>query len=230
MILEDRKAKILNAAIESFITRGEPVSSQWLYDHYRFGIKPAMIRHELEALTEEGYLMQPYHSAGRIPADKGFELFAHWTLEAESPPQIDKELHTLLEDKAWEPFLKELADELGVLGVLGNERGEVAKKGLECLVEHFAWETPEEIQRLVRDFVELDERVGAIIEEWTGDPLQIFIGRRSPVTRSEGLAVVMGKYQIPDGEVVVCTIGPKRMNYRRVIQVMKSIGEIHNDD
>lgn len=225
MPLAERRAKILNAAVEAFIARGEPVSSQWLYDHYRFGIKPAMIRHELEALTEEGFLVQPYHSAGRIPADRGFEFFARWTLEEEKEPERDEALHALLEGGAWDPLLAELAGELGVLGVLGDMRGEVAKKGLECLVEHFAWETPEEIQQVVRDFVELDARMESVFEGWKGDPLQVFIGRRSPLTRSAGLAVVIGKYEVREGNVVVCTIGPKRMNYRRVIQVMKSMGD-----
>ncbi len=219
----ERKTKILNATVESFIVQGEPISSQWLYNHYRFGIKPAMIRHELETLTEEGFLKQPYHSAGRIPADKGFEFFAHWTLEEEAP-DADQSLKEFLEEGAWDALLAELADELGILGVVGDAQGEIAKRGIECLVEHCMWETPKEIQRVVRDFVELDSHVDTLREEWKGAPLQVFIGRRSPLTKSEDLAVVMGKYSITDGDVIVCAIGPKRMNYRRVIQIMKGIG------
>ncbi len=226
MMLAARSMKILNAAVESFIARGEPVSSQWLYEPYRFGIKPAMIRHELETLTEEGYLEQPYHSAGRIPCDKGFEFFAHCLLgEARTETQgADKALRTLFERRAWDDLLSGLADELGVLGGFGNARGEIAKEGLECLMENFFWETREDVEQVIRDFVGLDERLGSVVERWEGDPLQVFVGRRSPLTRSDELTVVMGKYRVQGNDGVVCTIGPKRMNYRRVIHVMRNMG------
>jgi len=225
MTCGERSTKILNAAVESFIARGEPVSSQWLYEHYRFGIKPAMIRHELEALTEGGYLEQPYHSAGRIPRDKGFEFFAHWLLgERQTEAQeADKVLRVLFERHGWDDLLSGLADELGVLGGFGNARGEIAKEGLECLMENFFWETREDVEQVIRDFVGLDERLEGVVERWEGEPLQVFVGR-SPLTKCEGLAVVMGKYRVQGNDVVVCTIGPKRMNYRRVIHVMRNMG------
>jgi transcriptional regulator of heat shock response len=226
MTLTEREAKILNAAVEAFIEHGEPVSSQWLYDHYRFGIKPAMIRHELEELTEDGYLAQPYHSAGRIPCDKGFEFFARAALREvkEEMAATNKALRGLFERRAWDDLLAELADELGVLGAFGNARGEVVKEGLECLMENFPWERREEVAQVIRDFVELDARLEAVAAHWEGEPLQVFVGKRSPVTKSDGLAVVMGQYRTPENEVVVCTVGPKRMDYRKVIRAMRDIG------
>ena len=74
-MLTERGQQILEAVIQGFIDTKEPVSSGWLYDQYDFGIKPAMIRLELDTLEDEGYLEQPYHSAGRIPTDAGYELF-----------------------------------------------------------------------------------------------------------------------------------------------------------
>ncbi|MBI2623699.1 MAG: hypothetical protein HYW65_03975 [Candidatus Liptonbacteria bacterium] len=225
MTLTVREAKILNAAIEAFIETGEPVSSQRLYNGYRFGIKPAMIRHELEALTEDGYLAQPYHSAGRIPLDKGFDFFARCALSesCENRRQAQNDFQRLFAAQAWDDLLAEFAEDFGVAGVLGDARGEVTKEGLDYLVEHLAWETPQELQRVVRDFLDVDERIGEIMESWKGAPLQIFIGR-SPVTESEELSVVMGRYQSKDGDVALCAIGPKRMNYRRVIHVMRNMG------
>jgi heat-inducible transcriptional repressor len=40
-----------------------------------FGVSPATVRNDMAALEEEGYIMQPAHSAGRIPTDKGYRLF-----------------------------------------------------------------------------------------------------------------------------------------------------------
>jgi len=227
MTLTEREAKILNAAIEAFIESGEPVSSQQLYNAHRFGIKPAMIRHELEALTEEGYLGQPYHSAGRVPLDKGFEFFARCVL-SESCNEIRRsnaDFKRLFAIQAWDELLVELAEDMGIVGVIGGVRGDVVKEGLDYLVEHLAWETPQEIQRVVRDFFEIDERIGGVIESWKGEPLQIFIGRKSPLTKSEELSVIVGRYKTRNDDITMCAIGPKRMDYRKVVQMMRDIGE-----
>jgi transcriptional regulator of heat shock response len=142
----------------------------------------------------------------------------------EEAPRVDTALYALLERRAWNDLLGEIADELGVLGVARDSHGEVAKEGLECLVENFPWERREDVEQVIRDFVELDQRIEDVVRHWEGAPLQVFIGRRSPLTRSEGLAVVMGRCRAQGNDVVVCTIGPKRMDYRRAIHMMRSIG------
>jgi heat-inducible transcriptional repressor len=38
-------------------------------------VSSATIRNDMAALEDEGYLMQPHTSAGRIPTDKGYRLF-----------------------------------------------------------------------------------------------------------------------------------------------------------
>ena len=82
-MLTERGEQILQAVIQGFIDTKEPISSGWLYDQYDFGIKPAMIRLELDALENDGYLEQPHHSAGRVPTDEGYELFVRHILAAQ---------------------------------------------------------------------------------------------------------------------------------------------------
>src|SRR5690242_2022694 len=82
-MLTDRSFEILEAAIREFITTGDPVSSSLLYKRHNFGIRPAMIRAELSELAERGYLEQPYHSAGRVPSNRGYEFFAERVIAAE---------------------------------------------------------------------------------------------------------------------------------------------------
>lgn len=80
-MLTERAERILESTIQGFIDTGEPISSGWLYHRYNFGIRPAMIRLELERLAEEGFLEQPYHSAGRVPSDRGYEFFAERVMD-----------------------------------------------------------------------------------------------------------------------------------------------------
>ncbi|KPU27924.1 HrcA family transcriptional regulator [Caloranaerobacter sp. TR13] len=75
MILNDRKLKILQAIIHSYITNAEPVGSRTIAKKYNLGVSSATIRNEMSDLEELGYLLQPHTSAGRIPSDKAYRLY-----------------------------------------------------------------------------------------------------------------------------------------------------------
>ena len=70
-----RSRRILYAAVTEYITSGEPVGSRKLSRRYGLDVSPATIRNELADLEEQGYLVQPHTSAGRVPTDKGFRAF-----------------------------------------------------------------------------------------------------------------------------------------------------------
>jgi heat-inducible transcriptional repressor len=53
----------------------EPVGSRALVERYHLDVSPATVRNDMAVLEEEGYIMQPHTSAGRIPTDKGYRLF-----------------------------------------------------------------------------------------------------------------------------------------------------------
>ncbi len=75
MMLNDRKLKILQAIIHSYITNAEPVGSRTIAKKYNLGVSSATIRNEMSDLEELGYLLQPHTSAGRIPSDKAYRLY-----------------------------------------------------------------------------------------------------------------------------------------------------------
>lgn len=227
-MMNDRTQQILEAAIEEFIDTGEPVSSGWLYRQYDFGIKPAMIRLELDALEEGGYLEQPYHSAGRVPTDTGYEFYAERVLVAAASRVAAAHLarasalHAMLQRRAWNDLAVALSAELGLLSVaVDSSRDEVYKTGLEALVERLNWQDRAELRSVIHDFELMDERMpraGAA----GGDP-EIFIGKKSPVTQSENLSVVRGTYRVGDAIISIYAIGPKRMDYKKVIKTLKNL-------
>jgi transcriptional regulator of heat shock response len=220
--MNERASHILEALIQGFIATGEPVSSGWLYDHYDFGIKPAMIRLELDALEGGGYLTQPHHSAGRVPTDTGYEFFARHALGT-VPESRETALRELLEERAWPDLLTRLTNELGLLSVVADlARDAVYKAGLEALVESLDWQDREELRSVIRDFEEMDERVPRAAEKLGPGP-HVFIGRKSPVTKSENLSVVGGNYRTGNVIVSIFAVGPKRMDYRKTIRLFKSL-------
>ncbi len=220
--MNDRTARILEAVIEEFIDTGEPVSSAALYKNYDFGIKPAMIRLELEALEEDGLLEQLHHSAGRSPTDRGYEFFAERALDVPFSRRSG-DMKELFEKCAWRDFLGKLSLELGLLGVaMDLADNMVYKTGLPYLVENLDWEDRNGIGAVIRDFEAMDERLPRAAKKIGNGP-KVFIGKKSPVTKSENLSVVGGNYEIRGAAISIFVIGPKRMDYRKTIRMLRSL-------
>jgi transcriptional regulator of heat shock response len=231
--MNPRTQNILEAAVREFIKIGEPISSGWLFDHYNFGIKPAMIRFELNYLTNRGFLEQPYRSAGRIPTNRGYEFFAEHILEKEREDiLLDKHLNELFKEMEWADFLSRLSGRLKLLGVAAEPtEGRVYKDGLENLIDNLEWDSRAEIKSVIHDFEEIDSRVGeAAAEEIFEDKdfIKVFIGRKSPVTKSQSLSVMAGDYEIAGENIILLAIGPKRMDYEGTARVFKGLKKAEN--
>ncbi len=74
-MLDERKLAVLRAIVEDYVSTTEPVGSKSLVDRHGLDVSPATIRNDMAVLEEQGFIMQPHTSAGRIPTDKGYRLF-----------------------------------------------------------------------------------------------------------------------------------------------------------
>ncbi|MBT3362901.1 MAG: heat-inducible transcription repressor HrcA [Chloroflexi bacterium] len=71
-MLTQRQDVILRIIIKEHITSANPIASDSIAHQYPEKISSATIRNEMVSLEEQGYIMQPHHSAGRVPSDKGY--------------------------------------------------------------------------------------------------------------------------------------------------------------
>ncbi len=74
-MLDDRKTAILSAVVQEYISTAQPVGSTHIADSPGVRVSSATVRNEMAMLEQEGYLIQPHTSAGRIPTDKGYRFF-----------------------------------------------------------------------------------------------------------------------------------------------------------
>ena len=72
---QSRRMLVLRAVVEDYIRSQEPVGSSALTKQHDLGVSSATIRNDMAALEDEGYLIQPHTSAGRIPTEKGYRYF-----------------------------------------------------------------------------------------------------------------------------------------------------------
>lgn len=109
MSLDERKVKILNAIIQTYLNSGEPVGSRTISKFTDLNLSSATIRNEMADLEELGYIIQPHTSAGRIPSDKGYRFYVD-NMMKEKIAEVDEMKEIVIEkaDKV-DQLLKQIA-------------------------------------------------------------------------------------------------------------------------
>lgn len=134
MSLSPRKSIILEAVVECYIKTGEQVGSKTLLDILEISVSSATIRNELASLSENGFLIQPHTSAGRIPLPKGYRYYIDKIMESYLLSSVEKDfvlnrLYKVFDDP--ERILKEasfiLSGVTGLCSVCTTPTGENAR-------------------------------------------------------------------------------------------------------
>jgi heat-inducible transcriptional repressor len=79
--LTPRQALILLRVVAEYIATGHPVGSKTLVESGAVEASPSTVRYELAELESLGLLGHPHTSAGRVPTDAGYRLYAEQLLE-----------------------------------------------------------------------------------------------------------------------------------------------------
>lgn len=96
MELDERKVKILNSIIQTYLITGEPVGSRTISKYTDLNLSSATIRNEMSDLEDLGYIIQPHTSAGRIPSDKGYRFYVDHLMQ-EKISEVDEMKNIMLE-------------------------------------------------------------------------------------------------------------------------------------
>ncbi len=109
MELDDRKLKILQAVIRNYLETGEPVGSRTISKYTDLNLSSATIRNEMADLEEQGYILQPHTSAGRIPSDKGYRLYVDNMMREKEREVEELKVMLLEKEDKMEHLLKQVA-------------------------------------------------------------------------------------------------------------------------
>ena len=74
-MLDDRKLAVLRAIVEDYRVHHRTGGLEVPGGPAHLDVSPATIRNDMAVLEEQGFIVQPHTSAGRIPTDKGYRLF-----------------------------------------------------------------------------------------------------------------------------------------------------------
>ena len=85
--LREKDTYILNLIVENYLKVGKPISSGFVAQRSRFPVSSATIRNIMGKLEENGFLLQPHTSAGRIPTDRGLRFYINKLLDEAVLPE-----------------------------------------------------------------------------------------------------------------------------------------------
>jgi heat-inducible transcriptional repressor len=83
--LTERQREILRRVVEEYVESGLPVGSKNLVARAGMTVSPSTVRAELAELERLGLLTHPHTSAGRVPTEAGYRLYADSLLERLEP-------------------------------------------------------------------------------------------------------------------------------------------------
>lgn len=225
--MDSRKHQLLTMVIEHYIKNAEPVGSKFLVSFGGLDFSEATVRNELRALEEEGYLMHPHTSAGRIPTERGYRYYVdQLNLEKNNIPKNDFKtlVDSLSEEQDYELSRKNLAKAAVGLSketvIIAFSAERVYYTGLSNLFNKSEFGDLEAISNISEMFDNCEEYLEDFMQKVEASP-RYFIGSENPF--DEMLSVVSARF---GKEGMIALLGPKRMDYKYNFSLIKKLLEI----
>lgn len=230
---EARKREVFAAIIEDYIKTASAVSSEDICKY--FDCSSATIRNIMYELEEEGYLAQIHTSSGRVPTDKGYRrhvdmLLSQMRLLEEEKERITKEYNQQM--NKLEDILEQASEVLsaythcaGIVSFL-NEDSKIYYKGMSFITEYPEFRDIEKL-RIILKLLEEKTKLLDILNRDLEKKFSIYIGGESECREMANCSLIVSTYDLenkPFGRVAV--LGPRNMNYCRVIPALEYVSQL----
>lgn len=229
--MDIRKDLILASIVREYIDTAIPVGSASLVEKYDFNLSSATLRSEMLELEEEGYLYQPYTSAGRIPTDKGFRYFVDVLMEEKGGLSMKEQKSLQVEvlklkaqnkmlARTTAKLLSAMSGSLAVSGIIDSE--DFYKSGVQRLLSQPEFNNLDSVSKIAEVLDYLDENIDDLSKELKNRPeVEVYIGKENPIDQADECSMVVSRYNLKGGEEgLLAIIGPKRMKYSRNVSLI----------
>src|SRR3989304_1477006 len=92
-VLTERRERLLRFIVDEYVRTAQPVASNSVVQRTGLPVSSATIRNEMARLEDEGYIVQPHTSAGRIPSDRGYRYYVEALMRPQEPPAAVQQTH-----------------------------------------------------------------------------------------------------------------------------------------
>ncbi len=210
--MEERKKLILDIIIKEHIATGAPVASSVIVEKYHIPVSSATVRNDMAELEEDGWIIQPYTSAGRIPTEKAYDQYCK-DIAATDLSKNETDTLTIAnpeDEQGAKHSAKQLASMSGLAVVWAFHKYNVYYTGISNLLQQPEFNQPQLVYDISSIMDRIDDIVGEVFDNVGFEP-QIMIGRESPFGIFSG--TIMSRYKAKDRVGLIGLIGPVRMDY-----------------
>lgn len=224
--MDKRKEKILHTIIKEHVRTGVPVGSSVLVRKYKLNISSATVRNEMASLEEDGLIIQPHTSAGRIPTEQAYNLYLENLSEKKlNQDEMDIFKKTLAKDSKenFKQAAKELARLSGMAVFWAYHKNNLFYTGISNLLSQPEFTHSNLIYDISAIIDRVDEIIAEIYDNIKYEP-QVLIGSENPF--GDFCSTILTKYKAGDDIGMFGIIGPIRMDYERNIALVKFINKV----
>ncbi len=233
--MEIRKELILGSLIKKYIDSAKPVSSSEIAENFKVKVSTATIRNEMQELEEEGYIFQPYTSAGRVPTDKGYRYFVDTLMREKKlnhneQRALQTELLKLRAQhnrmaKSMAKMLSLMSSNLALSGLVDSDS--VWDFGMSELLKNPEFKESDKVCQVAELLEYIDENIDQLAQQTQKKNIEIFIGSENPLAKVESCSMILSGIEFPSGERgIIAVVGPKRMQYSKNISLVKYVKKL----
>ncbi len=224
--MNERKKLILDTIIKEYISTATPVSSGYLVEKYSLDVSPATVRNDMAFLEEEGYIIQPHTSAGRIPTENAYRFYLSSLKDkklSKKDEQIIEENLLSQDENDFKKTAKAIAKISGQTVFWAFHKNSLFYTGVSNLLNQPEFKQNNAIYDISLIIDHLDETIERIFE---GIPLSeniVLLGSENPL--GDMCGAVMFKYKKKGSTGLFGIMGPVRMDYQYCLAIANFIKE-----
>lgn len=229
---EARKNRVLEAIIKVHISSALPVGSKYIARI--LNLSSATIRNVMFDLEKQGYVRQPYTSAGRVPTDLGYRRYVDSMMHVRYLPADDITLR-MRQYINRKRFFEEVIEATShAISEITNYTGIALSPGNKFYFDgtYHMLEQPEfRKASMARDFLkvieERDELLRIMSEDLEASGTRIRIGRENIFEELQECTIITSTYRFKkhiSGNIGI--IGPMRMRYEEIVPVVERLAEM----
>ncbi len=223
MQTDDRKNQILSAIIEHFVQTAEPVGSKTIILTYNFKVSPATVRNDMAELEEQGLIMQPHTSAGRVPTDKGYRFYVDELADFDRARELaQKTLRSLREQDRAATAKQRVHDAVNLLSqatpnmvfaTIPDNTKTFFMGFSKMLRQPEFLESPLKASQVMEVIEDRDHFLTGLTQLNLSAEPQIFIGEENILRGIDSCSLIVSSYEYDGYQGAIGILGPKRMPY-----------------
>ncbi len=226
--MKERQLAFLDYIVRYYIKNAQPAGSKLLAEKTAYGVSSATIRNDLFLLEKQGYLCQPYTSAGRVPTEKGYKFWLQNFFQPKKiKPLYQQKLQDIRKKHRQRPdFLKEAAKAIAEFSqlavIVGVSSRYIYYTGISYLFSQPEFKNYQSVCTISEVVDALDEDMPRLFSRLENN-VTMLVGSDNPFSRFCSLVSArLGK------ESLISILGPLRMDYEQNFSLLSFLKELEN--